>query len=63
MKNVIPTVPGTLCHSKNTVTNPCKIAYGFNNYFASVADTANQSIYYSHKHFSEYFNINYSMFI
>ena len=54
MKNVISTVPRTLCHGENTTTNPCEIANVFNNYFASVAETAKQKINYSHKHFSEY---------
>ena len=38
----------------NTTTNPCEIANVFNNYFASVAETAKQNINYSHKHFSEH---------
>ena len=56
MKNVISTVPRTLSlsHGDNTIPNPCEIANIFNNYFASVADAAKQSINYSHKHFSEY---------
>ena len=54
MKNVISTVPRTLCHRENTTTNRCEIANVFNNYFASVAETAKQNINYSHKHFSEY---------
>ena len=58
MKNVISTVPRTLCHGANTTINPCEIANIFNNYFASVAETANQNINYSHKHFSEYLKIN-----
>ena len=40
MKNVISTVPRTLSHDENTITNPCEIANVFNNYFVSVADTA-----------------------
>ena len=48
MKNVISSVPRTLSHDENTITNV------FNNYFSSVADTAKQNINYSHKHFSEY---------
>ena len=61
MKNVISTVPRTLSHGENTITNPCEIANVFNNYFASVADTAKQNI----KHFSEYLKhqCNNSMFI
>ena len=58
MKFVIATVPGTLSHGENTITNPCNIANVFNKYFASVADTAKQSMYYSHKYFSEYLNVN-----
>ena len=54
MKNARSTVPRTLCHGVNTTTNPCEIANVFNNYFASVAETAKQNINYSLKHFSEY---------
>ena len=32
MKNVISTVPITLSHGENTITNPCKIANVFNNF-------------------------------
>ena len=65
MKNVISTVPRTLSHGVNTTTNPCEIANIFNNYFASVAETAKQNINYSHKHFSEYLKhqCNNSIFI
>ena len=65
MKNVISTVPRTLSHGENTITNPCEIANVFNNYFASVADTAKLNIKYSHKHFSEYLKhqCNNSIFI
>ena len=65
MKNVISTVPRTLSHGENTTTNPCEIANVFNNYFASVAETAKQNINYSHKHFSEYLKhqCNNSVFI
>ena len=65
MKNVISTVPRTLSHGENTTTNPCEIANVFNNYFASVAETAKQNINYSHKHFSEYLKhqCNNSIFI
>ena len=48
MKNVISTVPRTLSHGENTTTNSCEIANVFNNYFASVAETAKQNINYSH---------------
>ena len=65
MKNVISTVPRTLSHGVNTTTNPCEIANVFNNYFASVAETAKQNINYSHKHFFEYLKhqCNNSIFI
>ena len=65
MKNVMSTVPRTLSHGENTTTNPCEIANVFNNYFASVAETAKQNINYSHKHFSEYLKhqCNNSIFI
>ena len=65
MKSVISTVPRTLSHGVNTTTNPCEINNVFNNYFASVAETAKQNINYSHKHFSEYLKhqCNNSIFI
>ena len=65
MKNVISTVPRTLSHRENTITNPSEIANAFNNYFASVADTAKLNIKHSHKHFSEYLKhqCNSSIFI
>ena len=64
MKNVISTVPRTLSHGVNKITNPCEIANIFNNYFASVAETAKQNITYSHKYFSEYLKqCNNSIFI
>ena len=65
MENIISTVLRTLSHGENTITNPCEIANIFNNYFASVADTAKLNIKYSHKHFSEYLKhqCNNSVFI
>ena len=60
MKNVISTVPRTLSHGVNTTSNPCEIADTFNNYFASVAETAKQNINYSHKHFSQYLKYKYN---
>ena len=65
MKNVISTVPRTLSHGDDAITNPCEIANVFNNYFASVADTAKQNINYSHKDFSKYLKhqCNNSIFI
>ena len=54
MKNVLSVILRTLSHDENTINNPCKIANVFNNYFAFVADTAKQSISYSHKYVSEY---------
>ena len=53
IKNLISTVPRTLSHGDNTITNSCEIANVFTNSFASVTDTAKQNNY-SHKHFSEY---------
>ena len=38
----------------DTITNPYDIANTFNNYFASIAETTEKSINYSHKHFSDY---------
>ena len=52
MKIVISTVPRTLSHGKNKITNSCEIANVFNNYFASVVDTAKQNINYDHKQLS-----------
>ena len=64
-KNIISTVPRTLFHGENTITNPCEIANVFKNYFASVSDIAKQNFNYSHKHFSEYLKhqCNNSIFI
>ena len=65
MKNAISTVSRTLYHGHNTITNPCEFGNVFNNYFASIADTAKQNINYSHKHFFEYLKhqCNNSIFI
>ena len=38
----------------DTITSLYDIANTFNNYFASIAETAKKSIKYSHKHFSDY---------
>ena len=38
----------------DTVTNPYDIANTFNNYFATIAETTNKSIKYTHKHFLDY---------
>ena len=50
-----------LSHGENTVINPCETANVFNNYFASVADTAKQNIKYSYKNFSDY--LKHSIYI
>ena len=65
IKIVISTVPTTISHGVNTTTNPCEIANVFNNYFASVAETAHKNIDHSHKHFFEYLKhqCNNSIFI
>ena len=42
------------------ITNPYDMANTFNNYFASIAETNKKSIKYSHKHFSDYFQMVYS---
>ena len=44
MKNVISIVPRTLSHGVNTTTNLCETATVFNNYLASVDETAKQNI-------------------
>ena len=54
VKNVSSTGPRTFSHGENIITNPLEIDNAFNNYSASVPDTAKQNIKYSHKHFSEY---------
>ena len=63
MKNVLSTVPRKISYRENRVTNPCEIANVFNNYFPSVADTPNQNISYSQKHFFEYFKHQCNNFI
>ena len=42
MKNMRSTLPRTLSHGKNTITNPSETANVFNNYIASVPYTAKQ---------------------
>ena len=65
MKNVLSTLPRTLSHGENTITNPCEFPNVFKNYFPLVVDTAKQNINYFHKHFSEYlkYQCNNSVFI
>ena len=53
MKDILSAVPRTLSHGKNTITNLCEITNVFNNYFASITDTAMWNIKYSYKYFSE----------
>ena len=40
--------------NSDTITNSYDIVNAFNNYFASIAETREKSIKYSHKHFSDY---------
>ena len=55
LKTVASSVPTVLSlDNDDTITNPCDITNTFNNYFASIAETKNKSIKYSHKHFSDY---------
>ena len=55
LKPVASNVPTVLSlDNSDTITNPYDIANTFNNYFASIAETAKKSIKYSHKHFSDY---------
>ena len=49
LKTVVSTVPTVF--SLDNITNPYDIANTFNNYCASVAETTQKSIKYSHKHF------------
>ena len=53
LKSVASSAPTVLSHvNGNTITNPYDIANPFNNYFASIAETAKNNMKYSHKHFS-----------
>ena len=57
LKTVASHVPaGLFLDNGDTITNPYDIANKFNEYFASIAETAEKSIKYSHKHFSDYFS-------
>ena len=52
LKTVESRVPTLLSlNNRDTITNLYDIAITFNNYFASIAETAKKSIKYSHKHF------------
>ena len=53
LKTVASSAPTVLsCDNGNTITNLYDIASTFNNYFASIAETTENSIKYSHSHFS-----------
>ena len=53
LKTVASSVPTILfLDNGDTITNPYGTASTFNNYFASIAETARKSIKYSHKHLS-----------
>ena len=55
LKIVASSIPTVLSlDNGDTITNPYDIANTFNNYFAFIAETAKQSIKYTHKHFSDY---------
>ena len=55
LKNVASSVPTVLSlDNGDTITNPYDIANTFNNYFASIAETTEKTIKYSHKHFLDY---------
>ena len=55
LKIVASSIPTVLSlDNGDTITNPYDIANTFNNYFAFIAETAKQSIKYTHKHFSGY---------
>ena len=55
LKAVTTSLP-IVCSFDNgdTITDPYDIAKSFNNYFASIAETTQKSIKYSHKHFSDF---------
>ena len=55
LKIVASSIPTVLSlDNGDTITNPYDIANTFNNYFAFIAETAKQSIKYTHKRFSGY---------
>ena len=55
LKTVASSIPTVLSlDNGDTITNLYDIPNTFNNYFASVAETAKKNIKYSHKHFSDY---------
>ena len=55
LKTVAASIPTVLSlDNGDTVTNPYDIANTFNNYFATIAETTNKSIKYTHKHFLDY---------
>ena len=55
LKSVASSAPTVLSRDNgNTITNPYDIANTFNNYFASIAETTQNNIKFSHKHFSDY---------
>ena len=55
LKTVASSIPTVLSlDNGDTITNPYDIANTFNNYFASIAETTEKSIKYTHKHFSDY---------
>ena len=58
-------MPRTISQGENLIPNPYDIANIFNNYFSSVADTAEENIKHYHKHFSDFLNnqCNNSLFI
>ena len=60
LKDISTSVPSTLNHNNKTVTNPVEIANIFNKHFVSVAEKTRAYVNYSHKHFSEYIEINSS---
>ena len=55
LETVASRVPTVLSlNNGDAITNFYDIANTFNNYLASIAETTNKSIKYSHKHFSDY---------
>ena len=49
--NMSQSLSRTISQRENLIINPYDIANIFNNYISYVADTANENINYSHKHF------------
>ena len=58
LKDISTSVPRTLNHNNQTVTNPVEIANIFNKHFVSVTEETRANVNYSYKHFSDYMENN-----